>query len=169
MNSAEFNTFFKQLVLDNKLGLEEAERKEHYKNLLSKNKLIELAARMRDVEEMDDYLEGLGKYLHAELDVIRLQLIPEAMEKEGLNSPVNVDGVGKIVLSGDMYLKVNDKESLYKWLRKMKMGAYIVETVNSSTLKAGLKARIASGKSLPGEAVTITPFKIGRASCRERV
>ena len=159
MNNKEFNIAFRELVEDAKTNQNESARKEYYVNRHKDTKLVGLVARMADVQEIDKYLENLGKYLHAELDVLRLQLIPEAIEKGGLRSPVNVAGVGKVVLSGDMYTKVMDEEGLYKWLRKMKMGSYIIKTVNSSTLKAGLKLRLTSGKSLPPETVVkVTPF-----------
>lgn len=153
---------YKQLVEDSKLGLEENDRKDLYKTRHEEKKLVELAERMAMVQQLDEYLDNLGKYLHAELDVLRLQLIPEAMEKENLESPVNVAGVGRVSLTGDLYVGVNDKIEFYKWLHENNLGDLITESVNSSTLKAWAKGRIKEGKPLPNDLLKLTP--ITRAS-----
>jgi hypothetical protein len=163
----EIKDTFKQLVVDAKMDLEEADRKAHYAEKHKDLKLVDLATRMREVEILDEYLENLGKYLHAEYDVIRLTLISEAMDKEGLQSPVNVAGIGRVGLAGDLYVSVGAAEpvegkdykgELFTWMRKNKCGSLITESINSSTLKAWVKERILKGKPYPTDLLKVTPF-----------
>lgn len=158
---------YKQLVEDSKLGLEEFQRKDLYKERHKDLKAVDLATRMLMVEQLKDYLENIGKYLSAEYDTIRLELVPNAMDNEKLNSPLNVAGVGRVSLTGDMYVTVRSAEpeegvdykaNLYHWLREHELGDLIQESVNSSTLKAFVKGRIKEGKPYPSDCLKVTPF-----------
>lgn len=151
---------YEQLVADSKLGLDEPQRKELYKDRHKDLSVAELAARMKVVEELDDYLENLGKYLHAEYDTIRMVLLPEAMDREHLESPVNVSGVGSVRLTSDLFVSVgsDNRDRFFDWLRDHNMGGLITETINPSTLKAWVKGRIKDGKEWPQDLLKVTPF-----------
>lgn len=145
--------------------LGEQERKDMYKARLGGLSAVELATHMLLVQQLGEQIENWGKYLNAELDVVRLILIPEAMEKEGLESPLNVAGVGRVSLTPDCYVSIGGEEpdtdykaEFYGWLRENEMGSLITESVNSSTLKAWVKSRIGGGKSYPQDLLKVTPF-----------
>lgn len=96
--------------------------------------------------------------LNAEHDALRIDLIPKKMEDANLENMV-VKGIGRVTLTGDMYVKQADKAKLFTWLRRLKLGDLITEGVNSSTLKAFLRKRIKDGKPIPDEdVVKITAF-----------
>lgn len=140
-------------------GLDEGQRKALYYDRHEEKTVVELATRMAEVQLLDDFLEHIGKYLHAELDVIRMNLLPLAIENEGLESPVNVAGVGRVSLTGDVFTSVLDKQNFYEWLHENNMGDLITESVNSSTLKAWAKKRIVDGKPMPSdELLKVTPY-----------
>ncbi|PIZ29608.1 MAG: hypothetical protein COY40_06515 [Alphaproteobacteria bacterium CG_4_10_14_0_8_um_filter_53_9] len=158
---------YELLIEDSKLGLEEPARKDLYKIRHTGLKLVNLAARMKMVEQLDGYLENLGKYLHAEYDILRMVLIPEAMERENLESPVNVAGVGRVSLTGDLFVSVGAaepevgkdyKNEFYGWLRDNNLEDLITESVNASTLKAWVKGRIREAKPWPQDLLKVTPY-----------
>lgn len=125
---------------------------------------VELVTRLSEVTEVLEYLDGIAKWANAECDVLRYEMIEKQMEKEGLESPLNVTGVGRISLSADLNVSIpaENKDEFYAWLRKNKSGDLIQQTVNSSTLKAFIKDRIKNGKSWPTNLLKATP--ITRAS-----
>lgn len=96
--------------------------------------------------------------LNAEHDALRIDLIPKKMEDQGLET-LSVKGIGRVSLTGDMYVQQINKNGLFSWLRKNKLGDLITEGVNSSTLKAFLRGRIQDGKTYPdAKTIKITPF-----------
>lgn len=66
--------------------------------------------------------------------VTRLPKLMEDMEGDGINVP----GVGyaELVIEIYPYVKVEDQERFYAWLRKNDMGDLIKETIHPQTLKA---------------------------------
>lgn len=158
---------FKLLVADAKMGLDENDRKAHYATAHEGKKLVELAERMKELNELKDYIENMLLYANAEYDIIRINLIPKAMEAENLESPVTVAGVGRITLTGDMFVSIGNaepeegvdyKQEFYNWLHQNGMGDLIQETVNASTLKAWVKKRITEGAPYPSDLLKVTPF-----------
>jgi len=124
---------------------------------------------LRDlVEYMDrerkekDRLEVALKLINAAYDVLRFESIPERMESDGVER-VSYEGIGRVSLTADLRVQTKNKDALFGWLRKNKLGDLITDTVNSSTLKAFVKERMQKGKPLPdGWMVAISP--ITRAS-----
>lgn len=123
---------------------------------LSLNAMIKQMNNLRIAkEEAEDVLKALND----EFDVLRIECIPQKMEDEGVASPYNMEGIGRISLTGDLYVQVKDKSGLYSWLRGKKLGSLITETVNGSTFKAFMRKRIVEGKDMPPEdAVTYQAF-----------
>lgn len=95
--------------------------------------------------------------LNAEYDVLRQEAIPDKMDAEGIEK-IAYDGIGRVSLTGDLMLSVKDKVALIGWLEENGFGDLIQPTVNASTLKAFVKGRMKSAKSLPEEFLSITPF-----------
>jgi hypothetical protein len=124
-----------------------------------------LAAEYVYLKKAIDALKDETKELNRRFDEIRLRLIPEAMEEQGIKN-INLDGIGLVYLTADLYTSVpsDKKEDFYEWLEDNGLRDLVTETVNSSTLKAWCKERIESGKQIP-PMVEISPFT--RASIKQ--
>jgi hypothetical protein len=114
-------------------------------------KATQLVHQMALLQELKDTAEENIKRVNAQLDVVRLELIPAAMEDEGIASPFNVTGVGRVTLTPDMYVSLDKskKQEFYGWLEAHNLQSLIVPTVNSSTLKAFTKERMKKGLEIP--------------------
>lgn len=145
-------------------GFKEEDRKAHFETFHKGKKAVQLAAEQVACQNAIEYIDELHKVLQAEFDAIRMRLLPDAMDEENLNSPLNVAGVGRVTLTPDLQINVpaETKEGFFKWLKKKKLGDLIQPNINPSTLKAWAKARIAEGKEIPSELLKLTP--ITRAS-----
>jgi hypothetical protein len=154
----------KEALADASQGLEIDARFGMYQERLGTLSAKELAAEMAGVEAASDYMDSIYKCLHAEYDLIRNKMLPDAMEKEGIASPMNLVGVGKIVLTADAFVAVKSgmKEQLFDWLRANNLGDLMKEDIASSTLKAFVKGRIRDGKEYPDDLINVTP--VTRAS-----
>ena len=119
--------------------------------------LHDLALNMKDLRAIKDDLEDRLKTVNATYDLLRIELIPAAMENEGVER-VTYEGIGRVNLTGDLYVQVQNKPGLMDWLSDEGMGDLIQPTVNSSTLKAFIKRRIAAGQEIPEEFVKVSPF-----------
>ena len=94
--------------------------------------LARLQAQLRDLHEaLDRSKSAVGKVY----DYVRTGAVPNKMEEEGVEN-MAVTGVGRVSLTSDIYLKVNDKEASFEWLTDNGQSGLIQETVNSSSLKA---------------------------------
>ena len=125
--------------------------------------LKELALRMRDCQAALAEAQQRVTELNAWHDVIRFEAIPNKMDEEGIDH-VTYDGIGRIGLTGDMFVSVKPgmKEQLFAWLKAHNLGSLVQPAINASTLKAFIKGRIKKGEELPAEFVNMTP--ITRAS-----
>lgn len=114
-------------------------------------------------DAVDEKLTALNK----EYDFIRLNLVPKRMEDDGIDN-IRVDGVGRVSLTSDMYVRVNsdDREKVHEFFRDLGKGSLITETINPSTLKAVVKAMMKSGEEVPEDIIKVTPFT--RASITKR-
>ena len=153
-NSQEFIEYMD----DAKKGMEQEERNSYYYSEHASKKAVELAKALKAAQDVKDWMESIEKCINAEIDVLRLNLIPTAMENEGLESPLNVAGVGRVSLTGDVYASVLDKENFFEWLHDHNSGDLIQETVNATTLKAWVKNKIKLGEEYPTELLKVTPY-----------
>lgn len=122
---------------------------------------------MDDLRARKDEIEEQLKYINKEYDFLRLKLVPKMFEDEGIES-LKVDGIGRVSLTGDMYVSIQSgrKDEAYEYFRDIGKGSLITEVINSSTLKATVKAMIKGGEDIPEELIKITPFT--RASITKR-
>lgn len=106
-------------------------RKESYKNL---------AIRMQQLATLKAEAEDEAKEHNAELDLIRLIIVPERFADDEITS-LKIDGVGRLGLTSDMHcnVKKDDKEGFFNWMRENEFGDLIKEDINSSSLKALIK------------------------------
>jgi hypothetical protein len=120
--------------------------------------LRELASRMKNLGEQHDELKSEAAKVYNEWDFIRKNLIPATMEREGVTR-VTYDGIGRVQLAADMYVKTEDKHALAVWLKDHDAADLIQPTINGSTLKSFLKKEIVAGREIPdADVVLVTPF-----------
>lgn len=149
-----------EIIRDVGMNLDIGHRMAMYEERHKGLTLQQLAAEMKVVEDVIDYIDAIGKHLTAEYDTIRLKLIPDKMDSENIESPFTVTGVGRVVLTPDAYVRVpaDKQEALYKWLRENNLGDLIQGSVNASTLKASVKGWMKKGTPYPTDIISVTPF-----------
>lgn len=136
-----------------------AEARDKYNKLSLHDMAKAMKAKAAEKEELEEKL----KAINAHYDVLRFEAIPSKMEEDGVEN-VRYEGIGRISLTADALVSVKggEKDNLFVWLKKHKLGDLIQEGVNPSTLKAFVKGRIKDGKEYPSELLNVTP--ITRAS-----
>lgn len=130
-----------------------AEAREIYPPLALK----EMIAKMRELEIQKEDLSEQLKVINAHYDVLRMEVIPEKMDEDGIEN-IRIEGIGRVSLTADMFVATTDKSGLYGWFKENGLADLIQETVNASTLKAFVKRRIKEAKSYPAECLRVTPF-----------
>lgn len=117
-----------------------------------------LCRQMKMVQARKEELEAQLKEANAEFDVLRLEVIPQRCEDEGIES-MKIEGVGRLSLTGDLYVsvKAGQQVSFFGWLRRERLGDLIKPGVNASTLRAFTKERLKHGKPVP-EFLNVTPY-----------
>lgn len=120
--------------------------------------LTELVSRMAELQSQAEELEDELKPIKKEIDKLRLELIPNAMNDEGISS-MTLPSIGRVTLTADLYASIPDKDAGYEWLRENGYADLIVETVNANTLKAWAKEQMKNGVELPADLFNITPFQ----------
>lgn len=119
--------------------------------------LFALVERQKLLQLEKEELEAQLKLVNAVYDVLRLELVPAKMDEDNVER-VTYDGIGRVSLTADMYVTVNNKTGLFEWLSDEGFGDLIQPTVNASTLKAFVKGRMKDGKDVPAEFLNIKPF-----------
>jgi hypothetical protein len=120
--------------------------------------LHSLAVHMQLMQAEKEEAEAALSLINAKLDVLRLEMIPQVMDEEGMEKGPTYEGIGRITLTADMYTSVINKDGLYEWLGDNGLDDIIQPTINASTLKAFIKGRMRAGKEIPAEFVKVTPF-----------
>lgn len=146
--------------LQNNAEVDEGARKEIYRTMYKDvRRTIDLAFHLDEIRRAKDYIDALAKFANAAHDVLRLELIPERMEEEGIEN-VRIEDLGRLGLTADMYVSVKEgqRDSLIKWLEKHRLGDLVQETINSSTLKSFVARRMKEGKEIPSDYLNVTPF-----------
>lgn len=119
--------------------------------------LLEMVKKMRELEVQKEAASEELKIINAHYDVLRLEVIPEKMDAEGIEN-IKIEGVGRVSLTADMFTAVTNKVGLYDWFKTNNLADLIQETVNASTLKAFIKRRMKEAKPYPEDCVRVTPF-----------
>lgn len=120
---------------------------------------LDVVRAMNKIKLEKEELEEKLKMVNAEYDYLRLNLIPTRFEDEGIEN-LKVDGIGRVSLTGDMYVSIaaDSRDAAYQYFRDIGKGDLITESINSSTLKAAVKAMVKAGEEIPSEFVKVTPF-----------
>lgn len=140
-----------------------AEFEAKYKPLATLDIIRAMDEQRKLKEDLEDQLKAINK----EYDFLRLNMVPARFEEEGIEN-LKVEGVGRVSLTGDMYVSIlsDHKDEAYEYFRDIGKGSLITETINSSTLKATVKAMIKAGEEVPESLIKVTPFT--RASITKR-
>jgi len=142
------------------LGVDEETRKALARSEYGQSaKTIDLAFELDAIRRAKDCLDDLTKYVNAYHDVMRMELVPEAMEREHIEN-IRIEDLGRLSLTPDLFVsvKADHKDDLRSWLTKRKLGDLIQETINSSTLKAYVIRAIKDGKEYPIDLLNVTPY-----------
>lgn len=139
-------------------GLDKEKREMYYRAKYKSMNLMELAYAMEGAKRVQEYAAEVKNWAEAQLDALRLGLIPEKMDETGVES-VTYEELGRLGLTGDLYVSVKEgaRDPFHAWLHKHKLGDLITDTINSSTLKAFVKGRMQAGKEIP-EYLNVTPY-----------
>lgn len=121
--------------------------------------LREMAICQKNIQNMIENLKASASAMQKVYDIIRMDIIPTKMDDTGVTN-IKFEGVGKIVLTGDINasIKADSKEAAYEWLGDHGHGDLIVPTVNSSSLKALLKKKMQEGEEVPDDLFNVSPF-----------
>lgn len=118
-------------------------------------KILQMKALQKRMDNGKELLATLQK----EYDQLRLHDIPNAMSEMDTSS---IKGEwGRCTLTGDLTIKVKEKEELHKWLKDNNFADLIVPQVNAMTLKAWVKEQLISGGGVipvPEQIIVISPF-----------
>ena len=118
--------------------------------------LVEEFSRLKtSKDELEEKLTEINK----RIEILARQEIPNAMDEAGIQN-INFEGIGRISLRGDVFASISadNKEAAYEWLEATGRGSLIKPTVNSSTLKAAIKAWILDGEQIPEDLFKVTPY-----------
>lgn len=119
---------------------------------------VATARLLRTYRDANDLADSIKKHIGSIYDYIRVVKMPGKMDDEGIDSPFNVSGVGRIVLTDDIRVNVLDKSAEYEWLEANGHGNLVTETVNAASLAALLRRYLRDGKTVPESVFKITPF-----------
>ena len=122
------------------------------------NDLRALCAEMKSLQDKKNALEEQEKAVNAELDNLRLKLIPEMMEQMEVKN-ATFEGLGRVQLASDLYCstKAGQKDAAMQWLRDCGYEEMIAESYNASSMKALVRQLIVAGTEIP-EFMNVTPF-----------
>lgn len=122
-------------------------------------RLVDLVREMYATEQELTKAESVAGDIRKKLDELRLKVIPERCDAEGVES-IRVEGVGTMYLSSDMQVSMiaDRKDDAMQWLVDNGLSNLIKDTVNASSLKAAIKLEIREGREVPGELFRVYPF-----------
>jgi hypothetical protein len=128
--------------------------------------LAELAREMLRVKKEKERIDAASKEINKEYDFLRITKLPEQAETEGTRG-AKYSGIGRLSFTSDMYVSVKAGclPTVSRWLQDTGRGDLIIETVNSSSLKAVVKQAMVGGEEVPTDALNVSPFT--RASITE--
>lgn len=121
--------------------------------------LNDLILAMNSAQINKDAIDEVSKKANAEFDYLRLVLVPNKMDEDGVSN-LTLDGIGRVGLTADAYVSIKSgmKGEAYRWLEDTGRGSLITPSVNSSSLKAAVKAALVKGEEIPESLFNVTPF-----------
>lgn len=122
------------------------------------NDLREKCAEMRALQVRKEDLEEQVKAVTAQLDALRLRVIPEMMMEQEVKT-ATFQGIGRVQLAGDLHCSTvaGQKEAAMQWLRDCGYDEMISETYNASSMKALVRRLMEEGAEIPS-CLNVLPF-----------
>lgn len=119
----------------------------------------ELARIMKVVGEQLEETKAIQSKIQKIYDFLRLNLIPEGMENEGIRN-ITYEGIGRVQTATDIRVSVlaADRDELHQWMEDNGHGDMVTDTINSSSLKAWVKGQIKEGKEYPIDLIKVDAF-----------
>lgn len=132
---------------------------EDYAESMKRLPIVELIREMARIKKDLEKAKKAKTDFQKQFDIIRLNILPDKMEEEGI-STTTLSDVGRVSLSSDLYFSIpaEKRDDAYKWLRNHGHGDIIKETVNSSIGKKFAKEMLLAGETLPDTIFKVTPF-----------
>lgn len=121
---------------------------------------IYLVSKLMDLEKEAATHAAAAKTLKAQIDRLKMGVLPDKMNAEEIQT-VNLKGIGRLSNTSQMRVSAvaGTQPQLFTWLEDNGYGALIGTTINSSTLKAFIKERIAAGEEYPDELINMHSFE----------
>lgn len=126
--------------------------------VLSTNNHIDVIKHFNELRRVNEQIKEAREALGDIADDLSTQRIPELMRAAGVKT-ITIEGVGRVTVSHRFSCSILEgkKEQAFSWLRGNQLDALIIETVNSATLSAAAKSRLAEdGLDMPNDI-----FKVG--------
>jgi len=120
---------------------------------------LEVIREMHALRGAKDAADLIAKELGRRFDYLRLALVPERFDAEGLKN-IKIEGIGRVGLRGDIYasIKPGMQDEAFQWLDDNGRGDLVKKTVNSSSLKATLKKYMEEGEDIPENLFKAEPY-----------
>ena len=124
---------------------------------MTPKKLATLAKELRGLNDRKRELEDELKKVNSVRHAMQTVTIPAAMEEDETDE-INIPGAGKLTVKPQVYgyVKVEDREKFFAWLRENENGALIKEAVHPKTLNSFCAERLMNNESSP-DFLEITP------------
>lgn len=118
--------------------------------------LIGLYRRVYDAEEQ---LRKALTSLTAFKDLLKYKTLPEAYDREGISTLTTAER-DRVTITQSVRASIlaENRDKAYEWFRANGHGSLIIETVNSSTLTAFVKAELEQNHDLP-EVIKVEPVE----------
>lgn len=117
---------------------------------MANTQLIGLARELRDLKDAKEKLDAELKGVNERIQKIEREELVNAMDDAEVEK-FTVDGVGTIFQKVNIfaYVKKDDQEAFFDWLRVTDRGDLIKETVHPATLSAFAKELLEAGEEPP--------------------
>ena len=119
----------------------------------------DLAKFQHQLKGILDSISSSKSYIQKVFDFVRIGVLPESMSDQDIEK-ITVADVGRVSLTNDLHVSIlkNRRKEAYEWLDFNGHGDLVQETVNSSSLKALVKAKIKAGEPMPEDLFKVSPF-----------
>lgn len=117
---------------------------------MANDRLTNLARRFRELKDRKESLNAELKELGEELKKIEVELLPQAMDENDIEK-FTVEGVGTVYTQVKVYayVKVEDQQQFFGWLREEGHDPLIKESVAPGTLNKFVQDQLEEGVDLP--------------------
>lgn len=138
---------------------ESEERVNALRSAYANMSLQDLVTRMHKLRAEKDHEEEILKRINEDFDLIRFELVPDAMEDEGIER-VRYEGIGTVYLRSGLRASINPqrREEAFLWLDDNGHGDLVKPTVNAQSLAAAIGKIVADGNAIPEGLINVHPY-----------